>query len=209
MRGLYRNSDVGNANNRGLDTPFVRSTYVPTALDTKLLPQLLTRFPKAVFLSGNPGDGKTAFLEKVHAELEEQGAEPLQEDESGWEWRYRGHILRSCYDASEAFGQQSADEQLTARLSGLEGYDEPENNLTVLVAINDGRLADYFTRNRERFGWLAEQIEAGQSEDDPLFSDVWVVDLKRRSFVSLDQNGTPSFFRRVLETLTDEKEWEK
>ena len=40
VRGLYRNSNTGNADNRGLDTPFVRETYVPTALDKHLLPAI-------------------------------------------------------------------------------------------------------------------------------------------------------------------------
>lgn len=209
VRGLYRNSGVGNANNRGLDSPFVRATYVPTALDSKLLPQLLSRLPKAVFLSGNPGDGKTAFLERVRDELQERGATVVQEDESGWEWRYRGHTVRSCYDASEAYGQQSADEQLTARLAGLEGDGVPAQQLTVLVAINDGRLADYFARNERRFRWLAEEIEAAQGEDDPLISDVWVVDLKRRAFISFKEGDRSSFFARVLQSLVDEQEWAK
>ncbi len=207
LRGLYRNSGVGNANNRGLDTPFVRRTYVPTALDTKLLPQLLARLPKAIFLSGNPGDGKTAFLEKVRGELEQQGAQLISEDESGWEWRYKGHLIRSCYDASEACGLQSADEQLTARLEGLEGNGEPLGRLTVLVAINDGRLADFFNRHLKRFGWLAEQIDSAQSYDDVLASDVWVVDLKRRAFVEPATAGAPSLFGKILQTLVAPEAW--
>ena len=207
LRGLYRNSAVGNANNRGLDTPFVRKTYVPTALDTKLLPQLLMKLPKAIFLSGNPGDGKTAFLEKVRGELEQQGAQPVSEDESGWEWRYKGHTIRSCYDASEAWGQQSADEQLTARLEGLEGDDEPTGKLTVLVAINDGRLADFFGRRQKQFGWLAEQIDSAQRYDDVLASAVWVVDLKRRAFVGPATAGPLSLFGKILRTLVAPDAW--
>lgn len=207
LRSLYRNSGVGNSNNRGLDTPFVRKTYVPTALDAKLLPQLLVRLPKAIFLSGNPGDGKTAFLEKVRGELERQGAQLISEDESGWEWRYKGHTIRSCYDASEAWGLQSADEQLTARLDGLEGNDEPLGTLTVLVAINDGRLADFFNRHQKQFGWLAEQIDAAQSYDDVLASDVWVVDLKRRAFVGPAPTGAPSLFGKILQTLVAPEAW--
>lgn len=207
LRGLYRNSGVGNANNRGLDTPFVRRTYVPTGLDTKLLPELLIKLPKAVFLSGNPGDGKTAFLEKVKGELEQQGAQLISENESGWEWRYRGHTIRSCYDASEAYGMQTADEQLIARLAGLEGNGEPLGKLTVLVAINDGRLADFFNRYQKRFGWLAEQIDLAQSYDDVLVADVWIVDLKRRAFVGSGTQGAPSLFAKILQTLVPPDAW--
>src|SRR5260370_22004699 len=50
IRSLYRNSEIGNKNNRGLDSDFVRETYVPTALDGKLLPALFEMKPKAIFL---------------------------------------------------------------------------------------------------------------------------------------------------------------
>src|SRR5260370_20146075 len=96
VRSLYRNSDIGNKNNRGLDTAFVRETYVPTALDEYLLPAIFELKPKAVFLCGNPGDGKTAFLEKVQQRLQEQQAKILQKDESGWELEWDGHLFRSC-----------------------------------------------------------------------------------------------------------------
>ncbi len=84
VRGLYRNSNTGNADNRGLDTQFVRDTYVPTALDEILLPMIFVHRPNAVFLTGNPGDGKTAFLEQVQQELRARKAQRQGEpDASG------------------------------------------------------------------------------------------------------------------------------
>jgi serine/threonine protein kinase len=80
VRGLYRDSASGNADNRGLDSQFARVTYVPTALDERLLPAILRDRPPAVFLSGNPGDGKTAFLERVRDALEVSGAVKHQQD---------------------------------------------------------------------------------------------------------------------------------
>src|SRR5439155_11874843 len=65
LRRVYRNSTIGNFENRGLDSDFARETYVPTALDRSLLPSIVNERPRAVFLSGNPGDGKTAFLEML------------------------------------------------------------------------------------------------------------------------------------------------
>jgi serine/threonine protein kinase len=208
LRGLYRNSSTGNADNRGLDSPFVRDTYVPTALDTVLLPAILDKYPKAVFLSGNPGDGKTAFLEQVQHTLEQHGATRIQCDTSGWEWHLNNHIFRACYDASEAVAGQSADDQLTARLSGLEGRSEPETPLTVLVAINDGRLDDYFTRHKETFPWLAQHIESHQRRTTGHTSSVWIIDLKRRAFVQLPGSSESSVFQRVLGCLVVAQQWE-
>ena len=207
IRSLYRNSDIGNANNRGLDSDFVKETYIPTALDEQLLPALFRIRPKVIFLSGNPGDGKTAFLEKVKLELENRQSEPGPQDNSGWEWRYDGHIFRSCYDASEAHAGLSADDQLTEKLQGLEGDNRPDFPITVLVAINDGRLSDYFTRNYNRFVWLSRQINNARQVSEIETSEVWLVDLKRRAFVDLPENEGSSVFRRVLERLVDAEHW--
>src|SRR5205807_1035826 len=166
IRSLYRNSDIGNKNNRGLDSEFVRETYVPTSLDEQLLPAIFSMRPKVVFLCGNPGDGKTAFLEQVQQALLKQSAKPIRQDPSGWEWEWENHFYRSCYDASEAHEGLSADEQLTEKLQGLEGANKPTINLTVLIAINDGRLADYFIRHQDRFSWLSRQLEKARDASE-------------------------------------------
>lgn len=208
LRSLYRNSESGNANNRGLDTEFVRETYVPTTLDMQLLPAILSERPKAVFLSGNPGDGKTAFLEKVRETLEKQGARFHKQDESGWECQHEEHIFRSCYDASEAHQGLSADEQLAQKLRGLEGTALPDTALTVLIAINDGRLMDYFDRHKEQYRWLVKQIEQFHHDGRNQHVPVWVVDLKRRAFVFLPENQEASIFTNVLQSLVDKRRWE-
>ncbi len=208
IRSLYRNSDIGNKNNRGLDSEFVQETYVLTALDERLLPAIFDMRPKVVFLCGNPGDGKTAFLEKVRQELLKRQASTIRQDPSGWEWEWNGHIYRSCYDASESYGDLNADQQLTEKLQGLEGSYKPAANLTALVAINDGRLADYFIRYQERFSWLAKQLEKVRDESVVEGLDVWVVDLKKRAFVNLPDAEEDSIFRQVLQRLIAADKWE-
>ena len=208
IRSLYRNSESGNADNRGLDTPFVRETYVPTALDLEVLPAIFDHLPKVVFLSGNPGDGKTAFLEQVRQRLEEKQAHFSRQDASGWECYLEGHTFRSCYDASEAHEGQSADEQLAQKLQGLEGTQIPVAALTVLIAINDGRLMDYFDRNKARYDWLKAQIEHFVDRDEKEQVSVWVIDLKRRAFVNLPDVRESSIFTKVLQRLVDEQHWQ-
>lgn len=208
VRGLYRNSSAGNADNRGLDSDFVRQTYVPTALDTQLLPEIFQRRPRAIFLSGNPGDGKTAFLEQVRAELARRGGVEHQADASGWEIVYEDHTYRSCYDASESHNGHSADEQLTTRLRGLEGDTPPEGALTVLVAINDGRLADYFERLRSTFTWLGRLVERTLTRGTDINAQVWLIDLKQRAFVQLPGVAQPSILLRVLDQLVEPTQWE-
>jgi len=208
IRSLYRNSESGNANNRGLDTDFVRNTYVQTALDEQLLPAILTDRPKVVFLSGNPGDGKTAFLEQVKQALVDRNGTFIRENASGWECQYEGHTFRSCYDASEAYQGLSADEQLAQKLRGLEGASAPDAALTVLIAINDGRLMDYFERHKDTFHWLANQIARFHDESDSERVPVWVVDLKRRAFVLMPEAEEKSIFTKVLRSLVAEQHWQ-
>lgn len=207
IRSLYRNSATGNQNNRGLESDFGRATYVPTALDDRLWPAILAKKPKALFLCGNPGDGKTAFLEKVHQEFQKRQATAHKDDASGWEWEWQGHLYRSCYDASESCGPLNADQQLTDKLRGLEGPDHPDAQITVLIAINDGRLADYFSRQQARFPWLAQQLEQAHGREDREQLAVWVVDLKQRAFVALPDAQEESVFRRVLHRLVAEENW--
>jgi serine/threonine protein kinase len=209
LRSLFRNSSRGNAENRGLDTDFARKTYVPTSLDERLLPAILEQWPRAVFLSGNPGDGKTAFLEQVRNEIDRRNGNCRASDESGWEYELDGHVIRACYDASEAHKGKSADEQLLERMRGLEGDDPPQGSYTALVAINDGRLAAVFEQYRETFGWLAAEVHRAHDPAHPLETGgVWLLDLKRRAYVSLEPTPTGrSVMRRVLEALIAPSQW--
>lgn len=207
IRSLYRNSESGNANNRGLDTDFVRETYIPTALDKQLLPAILEQQPRVIFLSGNPGDGKTAFLEQVSIKLQQDSATMLDRNPSGWVIEQQGHIFRSCYDASESHGQSSAAEQLSEKLQGLEGEHPTQDNLTVLVAINDGRLADFAQNQRDQFPWLASQIDYLVDHHEMKHQGVWLVDMKQRAFVSLPWYRDTSIFHPLLESLIAPQHW--
>ena len=208
LRSLYRNSRLGNENNRGLDDDFVRETYVETKLDRDLLPLLLGAKPRVVFLSGNPGDGKTAFLEQVRDHLQKHGGKELSADKSGWEWSYKGHVFRSCYDASESNQGQSADEQLSQKLAGLEGDQQPELAVTVLVAINDGRLLDFFYNYKQRFAWLAQQLSRKMQEREKIDQLVWLIDLKKRAFMTLPESKDLALFQDVLLVLLDIDNWQ-
>ena len=52
---------------------------------------------------GNPGDGKTAFLEKIGAQLKAEGASAQEWDaNNGWHYVLNGHHFIANYDASES-----------------------------------------------------------------------------------------------------------
>jgi serine/threonine protein kinase len=155
VRGLYRNSATGNRDNRGLESPFVREIYVPTLLDSALLPEVLLGRKRLVFLTGNPGDGKTAFLGKVRDRLESLGGTPHHESRYGWDWTLNGIRFKSVYDASESQedGRKHADQVLREALEPFQGQSQPDLSTcpVVLIAINDGRLHEFCELQRDRF----------------------------------------------------------
>ncbi len=204
IRSLYRNSRIGNSDNRGLDSTFARTTYIATMLDKRIMPEALRLKPAVVFLNGNPGDGKTAFLERVKQALVDQNAQRHWDNPSGWEYELNGHVYRSCYDASESTSGQSADEQLGDKLQGMAGVCDPGAHLTVFVAINDGRQIDFFERHLE-YQWVHQESEAFQAVPDLEQRRVWIIDLKERALVNWPEE--PSLADAMLTQFVATEQW--
>jgi serine/threonine protein kinase len=204
LRGLYRASGIGNTDNRGLDSDFAQRTYVPTQLDTELLPAIVAGEKRIVALTGNPGDGKTSFLMKVGERLRGAGAEVVEDSKAGWRMRLDGRTFVAVFDASESHEGKSSDELMFGALDPAPG-DDPARR-TVLLAINDGRLLQFFRDHKERYVAAALEVErlmAGQPANDPT---VTLVDLKRRT-LARQPGGGPSLARQVLGTFTDPRRW--
>lgn len=210
LQAIYKNSRSGNADNRGLDTRFAQDTYVDTLLDTSLIPEIAGGNFLLVLLTGNPGDGKTAFLEHVRRHLEQAGAEFASQDDNGWEASANGRVFSANYDASESHRGERADAILDRMLQPLAGSSPPPRDLqfTSLLAINDGRLRDYFLHN-DRYRWLGSVI--GQkllrldADDEPR---VALVDLKSRCLTSGSDEGS-ALFERVLSAIVHHEGWSK
>ncbi len=62
---FYSQADAGNGLTRGLDNDLARRKYVRTKLDNDLTDAILANKFRLVILTGNAGDGKTAFIQKV------------------------------------------------------------------------------------------------------------------------------------------------
>lgn len=208
IRGLYRNSASGNPDNRGLDSEFARMTYVPTRLDTSLLPDIAALSKHLVLLTGNPGDGKTAFLENVRDDLESRGGFVTRTDRYGWELDYAGRHFEAIFDASESRGDRSDSEVLNLALAPFSGDHPPDlaSLPTLLVAINDGRLHKFLNSERRSFAWLFESVTTLIFEDAAANDYVEIVDLKRRALVQLP--GIPgSLLSRMLNGLVASPKW--
>lgn len=197
---LYPASKLGASETRGLETDLARETYVETLMDRELPGAIQRGEVHLVLLSGNPGDGKTAFLQKLAAHF---GCAP-EELQGQREWEVRladGRRVRANLDASASIGERSSDEVLDAFLAAF--LDGPPPDQTALVAINDGRLLEWLEdQDEERwlFKTLRHLVEERHSQDP----GVLLIDLNDRSLVGhLDQDEQGSVFARLLRRLVE------
>ena len=106
---LYSQARRTNSGTRGLDD-IARLTYVQTKLDTHLAPAISSGNYRLVIVTGNAGDGKTAFLQQVEALFRQNGAsvERLPSD-NGSRWEFQGVHYETNYDGSQDEGDRSND----------------------------------------------------------------------------------------------------
>lgn len=205
LRGLYRRSDVGNAGNRGMDDEFAHATYVRTLLDDELLPAVVRGDLDVVVLSGNPGDGKTSFLVQVGEALDAAGASTLDADAAGWRKRLDGRTFAAVYDASESHGDLSADGLLRSALDPA-GGDDPHRR-TVLLAANDGRVAQFFGDHADRYPQIVAALDRQQAGTAPPDARIVLVDLKRRALALPPGSAGTGLGVGILDSLTEPARW--
>lgn len=204
---LYSQSQVSNAGTRGLDE-VGKATYVPTYLDEKLKPALLKGEFRLVIISGNAGDGKTAFIQQFEAFAESKGAQ-MQRGANGAVFQLKGHTYQSNYDGSQDEGDERNDavlQKFFAPFAGRDASGWPESQ-TRLIAINEGRLVDFFLEHEEEFPLLAKQIQRGLAGAAPEGS-IAVINLNLRSVVAEPEEGQPSILERLIARMTQQEYWQ-
>ncbi|HCF7328978.1 TPA: protein kinase [Pseudomonas aeruginosa] len=204
---LYSQSQVSNAGTRGLDE-VGKATYVSTYLDEKLKPALLKGEFRLVIISGNAGDGKTAFIQQFEAFAESKGAQ-IQRGANGAVFQLKGHTYQSNYDGSQDEGDERNDavlQKFFAPFAGKDASGWPENQ-TRLIAINEGRLVDFFLEHEEEFPLLAKQIQQGLAGAAPE-GGIAVINLNLRSVVAEPEEGQPSILERLIVRMTQQEYWQ-
>lgn len=204
---LYSQSQVSNAGTRGLDE-IGKATYVPTFLDEKLKPALLKGEFRLVIISGNAGDGKTAFIQQFEAFAESKGAQ-IQYGANGAVFQLKGHTFQSNYDGSQDEGDERNDDVLRKFFGPFAG-DDPGSwptNQTRIIAINEGRLVDFFLEHEEEFPLLSRQIQEGLAGKEPQ-EGIAVINLNLRSVVGDPADGQASILERLIARMTQREYWE-
>jgi len=204
---LYSQSQVSNAGTRGLDE-VGKATYVQTYLDDKLKPALLNGEFRLVIISGNAGDGKTAFIQQFEAFAESKGAQ-MQRGANGAVFQLKGHTYQSNYDGSQDEGDERNDAVLQKFFGPFAGKDNSgwPVNQTRLIAINEGRLVDFFLEHENEFPLLAKQIQQGLVGTVPE-DGIAVINLNLRSVVAEPEEDQPSILERLIVRMTQQEYWQ-
>ena len=212
---LYSQSTHSNAGTRGLDA-LGEQTYVETALDRELEPAVLAGEFRLVLITGNAGDGKTAFLQHLEKRAKDRQAildTPLP---NGRRYTLGGRTFLTNYDGSQDEGEQTSDDVLEAFFAPFAGSDPAAwpSDQVHLIAINEGRLVDFLSANSARFPLLDQVVRAGLVTGSAEHG-VAVVNLNLRSVVhdvlgydSDEGDGDESIFARTLRRLTHDRFWE-
>ena len=145
MLSLYSQARRTNTGTRGLDD-IARLTYVRTGLDEKLAPEITTGRYRLVIITGNAGDGKTAFLQQVETLFVRNGAvvDPLPSG-NGSTWFWEGRSYATNYDGSQDEQDRTNDDVLDGFFNPFEGDEITalSGSEVRLIAINEGRLLDF------------------------------------------------------------------
>jgi hypothetical protein len=182
---------------------FLRAIYEPTKLDLELLPDILDDRFDLVLLTGNPGDGKSAFLNQL-----------LNEERT----TRSGRRIRVRHDATEPSDPEDRAASALADLVGFlrplsdEGWDPAVLGSTAyVVGINKGLLVRAFLAHSSPFSRLSDSVAAalrgsGRVEE-PM--QLGVVDLNRRAAVTLPLESRESILDRLLERIVGPSLWEE
>lgn len=202
---LYSQSRRSNAGTRGMDA-LGFSAYVDTALDRELLPAVLSGEFRLVLISGNAGDGKTAFLQRLEKEVEVRGGNANRALANGSELTLNGKCYLINYDGSQDEGSKDNNQVLLDFLSPFTGHDasawKPKE--TRLIAINEGRLVDFLATHESDFPALTTLVRRAFSTGNSEIG-VAVINLNLRSVVAQAEGG--SILERTLQSIVRPENW--
>jgi hypothetical protein len=200
---IYSQSERSTGGTRGYDP----ETYVETKLDRNLIPRILDGATKLVILTGNAGDGKTAFIQHIEKIAADRNAHLLKRTDNGCSFSLNGVTFQTLYDGSQDFEGTVNDAVLGGFFHELEGERAPEGNLTKVIAINEGKLRD-FILNKPQYRWLGKQVHHYLNYADFRPHETLVfVNLNLRSVVDNTDDGT-SIVDLLLNKLLKPYFWE-
>jgi serine/threonine protein kinase len=185
---------------------FYEETYIATRLEKELLPSIVKHEKKVVLFTGNPGGGKTSFLNSIYEELIADGGKVIEansglEAEPVWRVDHKGVKFQAILDASQSHQEKSANDLVKGALD-----EAHSGNSIALIAINDGRLKQFFVDFADDYPELEVEVGKHFKRLDSTNSKYLIIDLKSRSMVTLEKDG---LFKDSIKSLTSSNLWEK
>ncbi|MEE0084683.1 MAG: protein kinase, partial [Paludibacteraceae bacterium] len=209
LNSLYSQSRHGNSGTRAgaKSHAFDDLTYTETKLDKRLIQDIKGLKYKLIIITGNAGDGKTAFIHRI----EGQGSNKETFSSNNGSQFYIGDVrFESNYDGSQDEEEKANDDVLSQFLSpfyNLEDYTQAKEGR--VIAINEGRLVDFLS-TRPELRKLQDNIEEyfykeGHAE---LLPGLMVINLNLRS-VTAKEGNSPSLLAQQIKKLTRPDMWSK
>ncbi|MGD9685480.1 MAG: hypothetical protein AB7U43_00710 [Desulfobacter sp.] len=202
---FYSQSEAGNGLTRGLETELSKRTYVPTKLDKELTDAI--NYYRLVILTGNAGDGKTAFIQKVEEMAESLGSVVHRNNHIGSEFVLHGKKFLTLYDGSMESVGNTNQEMLQQFFAEFSGDTAPTTSTCLIVAMNEGKLRDFLS-NTAGFRWLSTTVLDHLQKGAVLPDDVALVNLNLRSVVDASFSQTACLFDQVLDRYVANEFWE-
>lgn len=197
---FYSQSEKSTGGTRGYDA----KTYVETKLDAKLTPTIFDPKTKLVILSGNAGDGKTAFIQRVEAHAQNSGAQDFTQTDNGCTFTLNDVAYQTLYDGSQDFEGATNDAVLGTFFKDFEGDKAPTAAFTKIIAINEGKLRD-FLFGQPQYKWLGRQVHHYLTYEDFNPHDSLIfVNLNSRSVVEAEDNHE-SILDKLLDRFLDKE----
>lgn len=211
LNSLYSQSHHGNSGTRAgsRQNTYDDLTYSETKLDKELIADIKALKYRLIIITGNAGDGKTAFIHRI----EDIGVnKEAIGTNNGSTFEIDGLKFTSNYDGSQ-------DEEEKANDMVLSDFFRPFNDkvdfrdvpVGRVIAINEGRLVDFLSTH-EKLRALQDNIEdyfykEGHTD---LIPGLMVINLNLRSVTARDDvNKTPSLLAQQVKKLTRPDLWTK
>ena len=211
INSLYSQSENGNAGTRAGwkgDNQLDKETYTKTRLDIKLLSAIKEGKYRLVIITGNAGDGKTAFIRQVEQSSDQ--IEYINDTHNGARIIINGVTYQTNYDGSQDEANLKNSEVLKEffrPFEGLSNFNDAQEGR--IIAINEGRLMDFLENNTDH-DYLYNAIDEYfyKEGSSKLPEGVMVINLNLRSVTALDEKGE-SLLRKQINSLTAPRLWSK
>lgn len=211
LNSLYSQSKNGNFGTRANITisEFDELTYTNSKLDRKLLPDIFDGKYKLLIITGNAGDGKTAFIRRIENHNSVRDLNSFGH-KNGAKFLINNVPFESNYDGSQDEEDKVNNEVLESffkPFESLKNYNQSSEGR--IIAINEGRLVE-FLKTSNKHNLLHDNIEdyfynEGHHE---LPEGLMIINLNLRSISAVDEENS-SLFRKQIQSLTKKQLWSK